>query len=80
MLCAICIVYVEETRSAGFFSLAAKPLRQFLGLGIKTKVNGLASKPLLQFGNLGLKITAIVSWFGSQNQGGEVYRLVPQNR
>jgi hypothetical protein len=51
--CAIRIVHVEETRSAGFpvwaskmvvwfvSGLATKPLGQFLGLGLKTKVDGL---------------------------------------
>jgi hypothetical protein len=52
----------------------------------------MASKPLgrvswsgpqnwqLLFGNLGLKITATVSWFGSQNQAGYGLSVAPQNR
>jgi hypothetical protein len=60
MSCAIRIVHVEETRSTGFLvwpknwwrrfvsGLASKPPRQFLGLSLKPKVDGLviwASKP-----------------------------------
>jgi hypothetical protein len=53
---------------------------------------GLASKPVtsgfwvepqnrqLWFGDLGLKITAMVSWFGPQNQVGYSLSVVPQNR
>jgi hypothetical protein len=53
---------------------------------------GLASKPRwwrvsrfgsqnrqLWFGDLGLKITAVVSWLGSQNQVGFGLSVVPQN-
>jgi hypothetical protein len=57
-----------------FFDLASKP--------VATVSLGLASKPVarvfrfgqqnwqLWFGDLGLKITAVVSWFGHQNQAG----------
>jgi hypothetical protein len=41
-------------------------------LGLKTGSYG--------FGDLGLKITAVVSWFGSQNQAGFDLSVVPQNR
>jgi hypothetical protein len=34
----------------------------------------------LQFGDLGIKITATVSWFGHQNQGGFGLSVAPQNR
>jgi hypothetical protein len=34
----------------------------------------------LQFGDLGIKITATVSWFGAQNQGGFGLSVAPQNR
>jgi hypothetical protein len=34
----------------------------------------------LWFGDLGLKITATVSWFGSQNQAGFGLLVAPQNR
>jgi hypothetical protein len=34
----------------------------------------------LWFGDLGLKITAMVSWFGPQNQVGYSLSVVPQNR
>jgi hypothetical protein len=34
----------------------------------------------LWFGDLGLKITATVSWFGSQNQVGFGLSVAPQNR
>jgi hypothetical protein len=34
----------------------------------------------LRFGDLGLKITAMVSWFGPQNQVGFDLSVVPQNR
>jgi hypothetical protein len=37
MPCAIRIVHVEETRSAGFPVWASKSLQRFLGLSIKTK-------------------------------------------
>ena len=55
-LCAVCTVHME-TRSAGFLvepqnqglrfvsGLASKPLRRFLGLGIKAKVNGFVVCP-----------------------------------
>jgi hypothetical protein len=52
--------------------LASKQLRRFLGLGLKTRVNGLviwASKSPLQFLGLGFK----TKWE-------EVCRFVPQNR
>jgi hypothetical protein len=32
------------------------------------------------FGDLGLKITAMVSWFGPQNQAGFGLSVAPQNR
>jgi hypothetical protein len=34
----------------------------------------------LWFGDLGLKITAIVSWFGPQNQAGFGFLIAPQNQ
>jgi hypothetical protein len=34
----------------------------------------------LWFGDFGLKITATVSWFGSQNQAGFDLLVAPQNR
>jgi hypothetical protein len=34
----------------------------------------------LRFGDLGLKITAMVSWFGPQNQAGFGLSVLPQNR
>jgi hypothetical protein len=34
----------------------------------------------IQFGDLGLKITAMVSWFGPQNQVGFGLSVAPQNR
>jgi hypothetical protein len=34
----------------------------------------------LWFGDLSLKITAVVSWFGPQNQAGFDLSVVPQNR
>jgi hypothetical protein len=64
--------------------LASKPVVGFLvepqnqggggfsGLGLKTDSYG--------FGDLGLKITAVVSWFGSQNQVGFSLSVAPQNR
>jgi hypothetical protein len=64
-----------------FSSLASKPAVGFLvepqnqggggfpGLGLKTGNFGLA-----------LKITATVSWFGTQNQAGFGLSVVPQNR
>jgi hypothetical protein len=54
--------------------------------------SGLASKPVawvfrfghqnrqLRFHDLGLKITAMVSWFGSQNQADFGLSVVPQSR
>jgi hypothetical protein len=65
-------------------SLASKPVVNFLvepqnqggggfsGLGLKTGSYG--------FDNLGFKITAMVSWFGPQNQAGFGFSVVPQNR
>jgi hypothetical protein len=79
----ICIIHVDETRSAGFLilpenrwrrfvsGLARNPLRQFFGLSLKIKVD--------DFGDLGFKITAMVSLFGPQNEGEEICRFVPQN-
>jgi hypothetical protein len=70
-LCAVCIMD-KETRSTSFLVWPENQGQRF--------VSGLGSKPLgrvsrfgiqnrqLRFGDLCLKITAIVSWFGSQNQ------------
>jgi hypothetical protein len=67
-----------------FFGLASKP--------VATVSLGLTSKPVarvfrfwpqnwqLWFGDLGLKITAVVSWFGHQNQTGFGLLVAPQNR
>jgi hypothetical protein len=44
----------------------------FSSLSLKTGSYG--------FGDLGLKITATVSWFGSQNQAGFGLSVAPQNR
>jgi hypothetical protein len=67
----------------------------FSGLASKLLVMvslGWASKPVarvsrfgsqnqqLRFDNLGHKITAMVSWFGHQNQAGFGLSVVPQNR
>jgi hypothetical protein len=67
----------------------------FFGLALKPVVMvspGLASKPVawvfrfgpqnrqLRFGDLGLKITAMISWFGPQNQAGFSLSVAPQNR
>jgi hypothetical protein len=65
-------------------SLASKPVVNFLvepqnqggggysGLGLKTGSYG--------FDNLGFKITAMVSWFGPQNQADFGFSVAPQNR
>jgi hypothetical protein len=82
-LCAVCIVH-EVTRSTCFLVEPQNQGRQF--------VSGLASKSLrrvsqfgrqnrqLRFDDLGLKITAMVSWFGPQNQVGFGLLVAPQNR
>jgi hypothetical protein len=53
-------------------------------LSLKTKlVEGFpvwASKLVAQFGDLGRNITAIVSWFGPQNQVCDGLSVAPQNR
>jgi hypothetical protein len=79
----ICTVHVE-TRSVGFLVEPQNQGRRF--------VSGLAPNPLgqvsqfgpqnrqLQFGDLGLKITAVISWFGPQNQACFGLSVVPQNQ
>jgi hypothetical protein len=76
--------------------LSSKPVGTvFYGLASKSVAmifSGLTSKPVaqvfqfgpqnrqLRFGDLGLKITATVSWFGTQNQVGFGLSVAPQNR
>jgi hypothetical protein len=72
-----------ETRSVGFL---VEPQNQGRGF-----VSGLASKPVatvsrfapqnrqLWFSDLGFKITAMVYWFGPQNQLGFSLSFAPQN-
>jgi hypothetical protein len=52
-------------------------------LSLKTKVVGVSQfgtqNRHLWFGDLGLKITAMVSWFGPQNQAGFGLLVAPQN-
>jgi hypothetical protein len=67
-----------------FSGLASKP--------VATVSSGLASKPVatvsrfgpqnrqLRFGDLGLKITAMFSWFKTQNQACFSLSVAPQNR
>jgi hypothetical protein len=70
--CAVCTWHVE-TRSVGFL---VEPQNQggggFPSLGLKTGSSGLVI--------WGLKITAMVSWFGPQNQVGFDLSVAPQNQ
>jgi hypothetical protein len=52
--------------------LASKPVVQVSGFGPQNW--------LLRFGDLSLKITAMVSWFGTQNQAGFGLSVVSQNQ
>jgi hypothetical protein len=73
-----------KTGGNGFF---------WFGLKIGGRFHGCASKPRwwrvsqfgpqnrqLWFGDLGLKNTAMVSWFGPQNQAGYGLSVAPQNQ
>jgi hypothetical protein len=80
----VCEWFGLKTSHTVFSSLASKPVAMVF--------SGLASKPVgrvsrfgpqswqLRFGDLGLKITAMVSWFGSQNQPGFGLSVAPQNQ
>jgi hypothetical protein len=65
-----------------FFSLASK-LVTMVSPGLSSKsVVGFLVEPQnrqLWFDDLGLKITAMVSWFGPQNQAGFGLLVAPQN-
>jgi hypothetical protein len=92
----VCQWFGHKTTKTVFSGLATKPVAiVFSGLALNPVAMvspDLASKPvvqvsgfgpqnwLLQFGDLSLKITATVSWFGTQNQAGFGLSVVPQNK
>jgi hypothetical protein len=63
--------------------LASKPMMTLsLGLTSKPVVEGFsiyASKPAARFDDYDLKITAMISWFGPQNQVGDGLSIAPKN-
>jgi hypothetical protein len=67
--------FLVESQNQGrrFVScLASKPLRRVSRFGSQNRQ--------LRFGDLVLKITAIVFWFGPQNQAGYGLSVAPQNQ
>jgi hypothetical protein len=69
--CAVYTVHIE-TRSAGFLVEHQNQGRRVFRFGPQNQQ--------LRFGDFGIKITAIISWFGPQNQARFGLLVVPQNR
>jgi hypothetical protein len=80
----VCEWFGLKTTMTVFSSLASKlVVTVFSGLASKLvgQVSQFGPQNLqLRFGDLGIKITAMVSWFGAQNQAGFDLSVVQQNQ
>jgi hypothetical protein len=74
----VCQWFDLKTTRTVFSGLASKPMVMVFS-SLTSKLVAMVQNRQLWFGDFGLKITAMISWFGSQNQAGFGLSVVPQN-
>jgi hypothetical protein len=74
----VCQWFDLKTTGTVFSGLASKPMVMVFS-SLTSKLVAMVQNRQLWFGDFGLKITATISWFGSQNQAGFGLSVVPQN-